>query len=94
MARAITPQSTNGSTRTISPGIAERRAEALLIFGEPIGGPRSAAPARPFAGIGKIQKTRRRIRLPPDTLFFPGKGEDFAKPRDAYLRPSRQEARL
>jgi hypothetical protein len=27
-------------------------------------------------------------------LLFPDKGEDFAKPRDAHLRPSRQEARL
>jgi hypothetical protein len=30
MARAVMPQSTNGSTRMISPGIAERQAEALL----------------------------------------------------------------
>ena len=36
MGRAIMPQSTNGSTRMISPGIAERQAKALL-FGRSVG---------------------------------------------------------
>jgi integrase len=34
--------------------------------------------------LGRSEKRAGEFASPPDTLLFPGKGEDFAKPRDAH----------